>query len=57
MTQKSLYFDDVASLYFDDVAIVTVKGHDHRIIFWFMTENEAVDSMKNADLIKQVGHQ
>ena len=35
---------------FDDAAIVTVKGHDYRIKFWFMMKKKAVDRMKDADL-------
>ena len=40
---------------FDDTAIVTVKGHDYRIKFWFMTKNKAVDRMKIADLSEKCG--
>ena len=39
---------------FDDTAIATVKGNDYRINFWFMTKNQAVDRMNNADLSKKV---
>ena len=35
---------------FDDFGVVTVKGNDYRINFWFMTKNETVDRMKNVDL-------
>lgn len=34
---------------FDDAAIVAVKGNDYRINFGFMTKNEALDRMENAD--------
>ena len=30
----------------DDAVIVTVKGHDHKTNFWFMTKNETVYRMK-----------
>ena len=35
---------------FDKTVIITVKGYDYRSNFWFMTKNDAVDRMKNADL-------
>ena len=47
MTEKSMSFDNVA---FD-----TVKEHDYRIDFWFMTKGEAVKRMKNADLSEKNG--
>ena len=43
MTQKSTSFDDVA--------VVTLRGNGYRMNSWFMTKKEAVDKMKNADLI------
>lgn len=39
----------------EDVAIVTIRGEDNKIHFWFMTKNEAVDRMKNADLSEESG--
>ena len=39
----------------EDVAIVTIRGDDNKIHFWFMTKNEAVDRMKNADLSEESG--
>ena len=47
MTEKSMSFDNVAS--------DTVKEHDYRIDFWFMTKGEAVKRMKNADLSEKNG--
>ena len=47
MTQKPMSFDDTA--------VVTVKGNDYRINFWFITKNEAMDRMKNDDLIERSG--
>ena len=40
---------------FDDFAIVTVKGYNHSINFWFLTKSNAVDKMKNTDLSEQSG--
>ena len=31
---------------FDTAAFVTVIGHDYRIDFWFMTKNNAADTVK-----------
>ena len=39
----------------EDVAIVTIRLEDNKIHFWFMTKNEAVDRMKNADLSEESG--
>ena len=38
---------------FESFAVVTVRGNDYRINFWFMTKGEAVDRMKIADLSKK----
>ena len=31
---------------FNDVAIVSVKGNDYRIHFWYMSKNETINSLK-----------
>ena len=33
-----------------DVAIVSVKGIDFRIYFWYMSKDEAINIMKQSDL-------
>ena len=33
-------------------AIISVKGSDYRIHFWYMSKNEAINIMKNSDLRK-----
>ena len=43
------------SMSFDDTVIVTLKGHDYRINFWFKTKIEVVGRMKNADLKEKSG--
>ena len=43
------------SMTFGDAAIVTVKGCGYKINFWFMTKNEAVYRVKNADLSEKSG--
>ena len=38
---------------FNDVAIVSIKGSDYRIHFWYMSENDAINIMKNSDFLKK----
>ena len=40
------------SFEFTDVAIVSVKGSDYRIHFWYMNKDDAVNIMKDSDLKK-----
>ena len=35
---------------FNDVAIVSVKGSDYRIHFWYMGKDDAINIMKNSHL-------
>ena len=35
---------------FNDVAIVSIKGSDYRIHFWYMTKDEAISIMHNSNL-------
>ena len=35
---------------FNDVAIISVKGHNYRIHFWYMRKNDAINIMKNSNL-------
>ena len=39
---------------FNDVAIVSVKGSDYRIHFWYMSKVDAINIMKNCSLNKKV---
>ena len=34
---------------FNDVAIVSVKGNDYRIHFWYMSQYNAINIMNNSD--------
>ena len=34
----------------NDVVIVSVKGSDYRIHFWYMSKNDAINVMKNSNL-------
>ena len=38
---------------FNDIAIVSVKGSDYRIHFWYMSKNDAINIMKNFNLNKK----
>ena len=35
---------------FDDVAIVSIKGNDYRIHFWYISKGEAISIMRNSSL-------
>ena len=35
---------------FNDVAIVSIKGNDYRIHFWYMSKDDAVSMMNNSEL-------
>ena len=35
---------------FNDVAIVSIKGNDYRINFWYMNKNDAIIFMTNSNL-------
>ena len=37
-------------MYFNDVAILSVKGNDNRIYFWYMNKNDAANIMKDSKL-------
>ena len=39
----------------NDVAIVSVKGSDYRIHFWYMNIDDAINIMKNSDLNEKSG--
>ena len=34
---------------FNDVAIVSVKGSDYRIRFWYMSKDDAISIMNNSN--------
>ena len=40
---------------FNDVGIVSVKGNDYRIHFWYMSQDHAINIMKNSDLNENTG--
>ena len=35
---------------FNDVAVVSYKGSDYRIHFWYLSKDDAISIMKNSDL-------
>ena len=40
---------------FNDVAIVSIKGSDFRIHFWYMSKDDAIRIMHNSNLIDKKG--
>ena len=40
---------------FNDTAIVSIKGSDYRIHFWYMNKNDAINIMKNSNLNEKSG--
>ena len=40
---------------FNDISIVSVKGNDYRILFWYMSKNKAINSLKNTKLMERSG--
>ena len=40
---------------FNDVTIVSVKGSDYRVHFWYMSKDDAKNFMKNSDLNEKSG--
>ena len=35
---------------FNDFVILSVKGNDYRIHFWYMSKDDAINTMKNSNL-------
>ena len=40
---------------FNDVAIVSIKGSNYRIYFWYMSKDDAISIMHNSNLINKKG--
>ena len=40
---------------FNDVAIVSIKGNDYRIPFWYMSKDDAIALMANSNLKDKSG--
>ena len=40
---------------FNHVAIVSVKGSDYRIYFWYMSKDDAINIMENSNLNEKCG--
>ena len=39
---------------FNNVAIVSVKGSDYRIHFWYISKDDAINILKNSDIKKWI---
>ena len=40
---------------FNNVSIVSIKGSDYRIHFWYMSKDDAIGIMHNSNLIDKTG--
>ena len=40
---------------FNVVATVSIKGNDYRIHFWYMSKNDAINTMNNSNLNEKTG--
>ena len=40
---------------FNDVAILSIKGNDYRILFWYMSKDNAISIMHNSNLNEKTG--
>ena len=40
---------------FNDVAIVSIKGNDYRIHFWYMSKDDAINITHNSSLNEKIG--
>ena len=40
---------------FNDVAIVSIKGNDYRIHFWYISKDDAISIMNNSSLNEKTG--
>ena len=40
---------------FNDAAIVSIKGNNYRIQFWYMSKDDAINIMKNSNLNEKTG--
>ena len=38
-----------------NVAIVSIKGNDYRIHFWYMSKDDAINIMNNSSLNEKAG--
>ena len=41
---------------FNDVAVLSVKGSDYRIYFWYMRKNDAINIMKNSNFHEKIDY-
>ena len=40
---------------FNDAAIISIKGSDYRIHFWYMSKDDAINIVRNSNLIDKKG--
>ena len=44
------------AMYYNNVAIVSIKGNDYRIHFWYMRKDDAISIMNNSNLNEKTGY-
>ena len=44
------------ALNFNDIAIVSIKGNDYRIHFWYMSKNDTTNLINNSSLNEKMDH-
>ena len=54
--QNSVMMSLMMSLNLSDIAILNIKGSDYRCIINLISENEAINLSKNADLTEILNH-
>ena len=40
---------------FNDATIVSIKGNDYKMHFWYMSKNDAISIMNNCSLNEKTG--
>ena len=40
---------------FNDATVVSIKGNDYKIHFWYMSKNDAISIMNNSSLNEKTG--
>ena len=43
------------AIHFNDIAVVSIKGSNYRIHFWYMSKDDAINIMCNSNLNEKCG--
>ena len=56
MHQKSVIFVNMQkAICFNDVAVVSIKGNNYIIHFWYMSKDDAISIINNSSLNEKTG--